>query len=325
MLSVYTRPRSAVEECTRALSYWQDTHARLLPAIADYLNACACLHRALSQPALESSGSKLASALSCIDNSLPSLDQSALQLQNAQKTLRHLRNRSRMLAPINALPIEILTRIFDLAKSCVFHSYGSQSNPSRPSIGIISSVCSHWRKIALGASSLWNHIDLSIGKFRDANLALYAKESLNRAGNLPLYVHIEGGSEYQENHQRPVHLLAPFAQRIISLDLVLKANAAENIIRNIFRSGCGSSVQELYVCDEEWEEFDVLETGFDFLEWGGVPKDPLLPLKIFHLRGLLFEASSSVLKGLTELVLDPCTRHTQWAYSELHSVQNSAP
>ncbi|KAF8608718.1 hypothetical protein BDV93DRAFT_541171 [Ceratobasidium sp. AG-I] len=325
MISLNLHSRSAPEECTRALTRWQDAHAHLLPAIADYLNACACLQRALSQSTFESCESKLASALSCVDDSLPSLDQGAFQLQSAQKTLRYLRNRSRTLAPINTLPVELLTRIFALAKSCALHSSASHSNPGRFSVGSISSVCSYWRKIALGANSLWNHIDLSVGKVQNANLELYASESLNRAGNLPLYIHMAGDSRYQATHQRPAQLLAPFANRILSLDLQINILTAQAILRGIFRPGCGSSVQELYIYDEDGDDYEIAEGGFNFLGGDQVFSDLLSSLTTFHLRGLLFNASSPVFKGLTELVLKPYPDGTEWSYSELHSVLSSSP
>ncbi|KAF8608717.1 hypothetical protein BDV93DRAFT_551536 [Ceratobasidium sp. AG-I] len=225
-----------------------------------------------------------------------------------------------MTAPINNLPAEILTRIFALAKPCALHYSASHSDPGQFSITDIASVCSYWRKVALGAPLLWCHVDLSVGKDHDANLALYARQALGRAGNLPLHVHLGGSGEHLENYRLPAQLLFPFAHRIISLDLELDVKIAQIILRDIFPPGYGSSIQELYVCDKDREGPENSGSGFNFLGGERISSDILLPLSTLHLRGLLFKASSPALKGLTELVLNPCTAHTQWAYSELRSV-----
>lgn len=161
---------------------WQDTHTLLIPMLLDYLNSAACLERAILQSVNQSDCSELARVLSDVDKSLSSLDLGVLHLQSAQNTLRNLRNQSSVLAPVNRLPVELLTRIFTLTTSCVFSVFVSNRKANRLTIGSISSVCSYWRKVVLGANSLWCHIDLTVGKSLDRPLVFYATKSLERAG-----------------------------------------------------------------------------------------------------------------------------------------------
>ncbi|KAF8600323.1 hypothetical protein BDV93DRAFT_525475, partial [Ceratobasidium sp. AG-I] len=65
-------------------------------------------------------------------------------------------------AQINTLPPEILSSIFVTVVDASIYacstgddSYGTSEYPT-----LISSVCTYWRRVALGTPYLWSHIDL---------------------------------------------------------------------------------------------------------------------------------------------------------------------
>ncbi|ESK88870.1 hypothetical protein Moror_17047 [Moniliophthora roreri MCA 2997] len=58
-------------------------------------------------------------------------------------------------SPINSIPVEILTDIFDFCQP-----QGDWREPSVPTLEHIVAVCSHWRAVALSAPYLWSKIRL---------------------------------------------------------------------------------------------------------------------------------------------------------------------
>ncbi|KAF8608711.1 hypothetical protein BDV93DRAFT_206227 [Ceratobasidium sp. AG-I] len=292
--------------------------------LSDYLNSASCLERALVHSTNQSNRSRLAQVLSGVDKSLSSLEAGALELQNAQRALRHLRNQSTLLAPINRLPAETLTRIFTLATSCVFSVSVSHRKASRLTIGSISSVCSHWRKVALGASSLWCHIDLTVGKSLDRPLVFYATKSLERAGTLPLHVHVEGGHKIKPAAQRIIKTLLPYRNRISSLHLELDVSIARTIISGLFENSGWSSVRELHIHDDSRALSRIADTGGFLFDAAPGLSGFLESLTTLHLCGPMLDASSCAFHGLTELVLDPVYDFA-WKCSDLNQALASCP
>ncbi|KEP46179.1 F-box-like domain protein [Rhizoctonia solani 123E] len=102
----------------------------------------------------------------------------------------------------NKLPVEILTRIFDLVPSdgsCLVQrdnqrQISSIKYPLYPDS--LAHVCSYWRRVAIAHPSLWTHIDIALDHYLNPGLFARAKTYVIRAGHLPLEIHIsDPGSE----------------------------------------------------------------------------------------------------------------------------------
>ncbi|KAJ3540384.1 hypothetical protein NMY22_g4323 [Coprinellus aureogranulatus] len=70
---------------------------------------------------------------------------------------RALKNRKNALVPINRLPHEILSTIFQTTKSLLKYTYPQPRN--RLTWVRVSHVCRYWREVALDAASLWSYLD----------------------------------------------------------------------------------------------------------------------------------------------------------------------
>ncbi|KAG8678897.1 hypothetical protein FRC08_017395 [Ceratobasidium sp. 394] len=157
-----------------------------------------------------------------IDRQLPSvlLDERNLQLTNSK--LRMVRNVSWSLAPINALPEEILSTIFKLAAHpCLMNSRG-KTTLVVPTV--LSSVCSSWRQIALSIHSLWSHLDIRLTEPVGGPWYLRAGLWATRSHSAPLYIHASnnGASEYTKSSataQEFVAFLRPLLPRMSGLEM----------------------------------------------------------------------------------------------------------
>ncbi|KAG9119855.1 hypothetical protein FRC07_004907 [Ceratobasidium sp. 392] len=95
-----------------------------------------------------------------------------------------------MAPAINSLPPEILTRIF--SESICFCNPRLQLDSKTPILNPItfSSVCQHWRQVAVNHRSLWTHIDLEVN-IMDSNGRYHSPDVwIERSKGAPLYVHV---------------------------------------------------------------------------------------------------------------------------------------
>ncbi|CAE6405469.1 unnamed protein product [Rhizoctonia solani] len=97
-------------------------------------------------------------------------------------------------APINALPSEILTRIFlFIVESRPYTLYRDEYDhtpiiPKHPDLLLL--VSSRWRDIAISSRSLWSHIDIVLSCPQSEAFLARAKVYVARAGHIPLDIHI---------------------------------------------------------------------------------------------------------------------------------------
>ncbi|KDN35011.1 hypothetical protein RSAG8_11954, partial [Rhizoctonia solani AG-8 WAC10335] len=108
-------------------------------------------------------------------------DQYETQLQGALHSLRVARNSARSIAPINALPAEILVHIFHLVS-------GSRIR----TIKHLTHVCSQWRSVSLSCCSLWTQINYCPREdpALQPKLLDQVRTYLFRVGQLPLRISI---------------------------------------------------------------------------------------------------------------------------------------
>ncbi|KAH7344172.1 hypothetical protein B0J17DRAFT_645575 [Rhizoctonia solani] len=125
---------------------------------------------------------------------------------------------------INRLPQEVLVRIFQFVRvvePCDFSLLGQHGTIGYPRYpDYLAQVCAHWRDIALASPSLWCHIDLAPHPRHHNLLLARAKDHADRAGQLPLEVHVTdivGATSYYEEHLR--QFLASIANRTRSLQI----------------------------------------------------------------------------------------------------------
>ncbi|CAE6446511.1 unnamed protein product [Rhizoctonia solani] len=144
-------------------------------------------------------------------------------LRHANSVMRYARNVPPF-APINALPREVMSRIFSLAagEDCALYQVQPTGCKMRSKhADLLTHVCSHWRQIALGSRTLWSHIDIhSYGSF-NTQLISRADVYASRAGDTPLvlHVHLENTAKQPSLDNATFKLIASIAPRTRALIL----------------------------------------------------------------------------------------------------------
>ncbi|KAG8725508.1 hypothetical protein FRC09_013747 [Ceratobasidium sp. 395] len=228
-----------------AFVQWKAFHDSLLVSVQSYLGACAILESVLTQP-LQSPGDKplLDGVLQLVSLELPSLSTCNYQLRASWCSLTRLRNRATKLVPIHSLPPEVLSNIFVVAsppaRLCVQDVVPDYVPPKPTCLDHIMGVCAYWRQIAIDTSSLWSHIDLvAAGRWTNRFMAR-AQYRLERAGDLPIELHIQDTSDPSrfglgpENVQRLVGFLSPYAKRYRSLHILFQSQMRE-LFNSVFQ------------------------------------------------------------------------------------------
>ena len=104
-------------------------------------------------------------------------------IKSSGTSIQEIRRRRNTLAPISALPIEIITAIFFLLRTIPPSSpYFISQTIDRLEWLRVAHVCHQWREIALNQPLLWSHVNFT--SFSSAG----ATEVLNRAKTAPLHL-----------------------------------------------------------------------------------------------------------------------------------------
>ncbi|KAL5633442.1 hypothetical protein ACGC1H_003811 [Rhizoctonia solani] len=197
-------------------------------ALDEYLDAC--LART-SQSSDETSPAETRTHLAnlshpydLIENEYSRVSFFERQIHQAQAAIGISRNSSWATVPINAIPIEVLGRIFWLVTQtdpCRLDAW-SQGYERLPKYPVpLTHVCVHWRQIIIGAPSFWTHIDVTPLLCDNESLRNRIQTFVARTGDSLLDIHIISPyptDEYWEASGLN-EFLAPLTPRMRSLDL----------------------------------------------------------------------------------------------------------
>lgn len=247
------------------------------------------------------------------DAALSSIDSSTSQVQQTRLTSVTPHVGDYLSVTINDLPIEILGYIFMLAKApCILDALSDRvvatirlgDEPPPPPLPAFSPdnipfVCAYWRKLSSDTPALWTHIDLSIDRLQDANLAFHAQRSLERAKQLPLHIHVEGSRKLNKP-QAIIALLAPYTNRIASLELFGNARTSRSILRGLFNAPYHGTVQHLCLHDEDYSGPQESQGG---LFTSKLLEGFLLSIPSLILHGPSLNYNSPAFRGLTNLAI----------------------
>ncbi|KAG8763550.1 hypothetical protein FRC12_008492 [Ceratobasidium sp. 428] len=190
-----------------ALAEWKSARSLMTSTIHSYLSTSATLRAACansaSQPAERFATEE---ALVAIDSELESLALEEDILRDGRALLAATRNYSTRLAPVNALPSEILARIFAFSKT---YNYCIDDGYLRPDS--FTSVCVYWRQVALAATHLWTHIDM--GPTTPDGLT---ELLLDRSKDTPIHVHVIESQEISDTGDPYAYTCECIAQGVMS-------------------------------------------------------------------------------------------------------------
>ncbi|KAG8713202.1 hypothetical protein FRC08_013572 [Ceratobasidium sp. 394] len=215
-------------------------------------------------------------------------------------------NRRTSLTPINALPLEILSRILALSKQYCNHL------PLEDHSYDITTVCTRWRQLAINTPSLWTHIDvgpvtpitstrLLLERTKDTLVHIHVYEPQPALGLDPEDVELETC--------KVIALLKPHIRRVRSLDLESYAYSASFVspILNMWLDrGSANPPGSLFVhrpyCNSLLSVDEENEPGTRVSQSKN-SKKMLRSLGTLHLRGAIFPWDSGAYHDLTDFRL----------------------
>ncbi|CAE6369270.1 unnamed protein product [Rhizoctonia solani] len=260
----------------------EDASNELEAALDEYLNAC------FVTPNLETTlGTQ---KIVCVPGSndyeliakeYPRVALFEKQIKQAKAAISASRNTSSVTVPVNALPVEVLIRIFEFvanAESCKLGPR-SQTYMKMPQYPVLlTHVCAHWRRIIIGTPLFWTHIDAAPHLYNSKRLRDRTQTFIERAYHSTLDIHISTvypTDEYWEATGLN-EFLAPLIHRIQSLDLEISLeytgiydpqpsarDFCSSILSNCFGANCmpGTLTQVSLKTDAEYLFLEPAETN----------------------------------------------------------------
>ncbi|KEP49612.1 F-box-like domain protein [Rhizoctonia solani 123E] len=248
-----------------------------------------------------------------VDHELSLAESYDMKMQQAKVAIKATRNHAFSIAPINYLPPEILTRIFQMARDI---------DPS--SVDHLAVVCSRWRLVALGSCSLWSHIDYRPDPVKWFYPELLARARLHifRSGGAPLDVCLAVESEIYNNKCRdePVQSLCKLVgPRMSSLSLELDGlswmlttdrDGGNSVLSTLFSTCTPGILTKLVTKDEERFGFLATKDDHNFetstlnLDLTAAHLNTIFAsITVLHLTGLFPPWISHAYHGLVDLRL----------------------
>ncbi|KAG8728336.1 hypothetical protein FRC11_011301 [Ceratobasidium sp. 423] len=192
-------------------------------ALEQYLHTCNGLYTLSSQGYMLSNLSK--EDTQQVNTELASILSYEGRVRDARLTMTRARNRLFSFTPINSLPTEVLTHIFEMvvvSQPCILSTCYNKASINRDYAypDLLMSICSRWRHIVESHPSLWEHIDF-VPNRSHAKLMSRAKTYAKRAQTKPLEIHIAGTERAEYNYWNLVNFLESLAGRMKALELFI--------------------------------------------------------------------------------------------------------
>ncbi|KAG8713446.1 hypothetical protein FRC09_018704 [Ceratobasidium sp. 395] len=278
----------------------------LTAAIQSYQASCVKLITACAAPIYQPSQHLTAkNVLAAVDSELKSLASEEDALRQIHASLLGARKKLAAAIPlINELPAEILVNIFTLLNpGC----YMSRSGPKLPNF---TSVCTHWRHIALDTPHLWTHVD--VGPSVPDGLA---EMLLDRTKGTPIHIHLSDAGprfhstrpRYLSGH-RIISTLAPHIHQAHTLEVRSYFDSPANFTALLslwLQKGTPSLAKSLMVYQPVSRALLSLDvSAMDELKaYSANVQAMMRSLSRLHLQNVHFNCDSCLHHGLVELQL----------------------
>ncbi|KAG9092370.1 hypothetical protein FS749_015790 [Ceratobasidium sp. UAMH 11750] len=286
---------------SEAFRLWKSARDCLDAATKRYADACASLGAACSRPPTrDATQPMLEEVLTALDLELSNLTPRHELTANANKIIKVLRNRSTSLVRINALPSELLVRIFDLLDESSTASVDDTAMYPEALLRVSTS----WRQTALDSAQLWTRITLAPLSQRGHKLLEQAETRLERACGSVLDLHIHEGPVWGTIDPRTSAFFARVAPRLCAISLVVPSRHQDPFLQHylpvLIESGTPGSVYVLRLRGNRFYEFMASPSKFRSMER---VEEFLAHIQYLTLRNVFIDWSSSVYQGLVELDL----------------------
>ncbi|KAF8753469.1 F-box-like [Rhizoctonia solani] len=230
------------------------------------------------------------------------------KLQAARATINWTRNCSNHLVPVNALPPELLSNIFQYALgpdnigNMHRHPRLNRANNTRNTISseVLSHVCTYWRKVALSSPHLWTRIDLSPCRAVSASLLPRSESFAVRAGGMPLDIYITDPIGDWPSSASLDHFVKAVAPHIRSLDLRIYQTIRTDTYRNTLSACLTYCVPGTFTTLTTTREPDSLASTFVFFD---MPDSDMPEHGVGFYQQMYTVASEAVLLSIKKMCL----------------------
>lgn len=289
----------------------------LKAALERYRNACLALK---SQYEL---GNTFSDFSEIVVNALQQIASYESKIDEIRKIVHTIRNRRSNIVPISALPPELLSRIFLLARRtgpCCLARGTALSECHPESLVPILHVCSYWRSVALALPALWTHVDIAPYHKLNKRLLTFGKLFAANTGKAPLEIHINMDEPTNRPPLEPdlVEICASVAARANSIQLSLFDPGDEEfwMIRTLLANSVSRGLTRLIMSFKDGDNHSI-RPGFivanDAEEtFNDVDDDDVWPLDVPH------HHLEQVLRYVTVLRLD--TIYPYWTSLAYHGL-----
>lgn len=317
---------------------WKAMRALLSSAIQNYTGACDSLRRGLHDSMTLSHSKMVEQALLDIDSELTLLEFEEDRLRSARTSLYVIRNRSTTLVPINALPPELLVRIFgfiDPSLIAVASDTKLARTPYYPES--LLGVCKGWRQLVISTPMLWPYIDIVADSTNCQEVYRHARLRSKYSGNVPLHIRIKVPS-YAPLEEQAVHMLEEFmmqhAGQISTLDVEIH-RYTEALLNSVLLSwtkyASTTRSRGLLIASNLptpfniWDIVQIKSSDLD-RESNLARLDLLLEkLEVLHLEGALLDWRGVAFRGLVDLNLRFFQDDFSPTASDIFAVLSSSP
>ncbi|KAG8775593.1 hypothetical protein FRC12_001399 [Ceratobasidium sp. 428] len=324
--SIFSLPAGIQPTIESAFAEWKSARSLLAATIQSYLSTCSNLHTTCANPVFQpATRFAVEEALVAIDTELESLALEEDMLCNGRTLLAATRNYSARLTRVNALPSEILARIFAFSKT---YNYCIDDGYLRPDS--FTSVCVYWRQVALAATDLWTHID--IGPTTPYGLT---ELLLDQSKDTPIHVHVIESEEASDTGDPDACTCGCAAEEIMS-----QLEPHIHRLRTLKIMADSADGEIIPAILDEWSTLDdigapvslsVVRPYSKRVLLIPIEKKPpynlenlLLAFNSVHLDCVRFKWASSAYRGLVDLRLSFC-RYVRISMPQLFDILSSCP
>ncbi|KAG8713447.1 hypothetical protein FRC09_018705 [Ceratobasidium sp. 395] len=293
LLSVLAELKLARKALTTATQSYQASCAKLIATCAT----------PIYQPSQRLTARKI---LAAVDSELKLIASEVKPLQQIHASLLGARKKlATAMAPVKKLPVEILVNIFALSNPDCYISRGGRDFPN------FTSVCSHWRRVALNTPHLWTHVD--VGASVPAGLT---EALLDRTKDTLIHIHHKGSKRDSDSTRlrclagdQIISTLAPHIHRAHTLEFRLHVDSQFNsaaLLSLWLQKGTPNLAKSLIVHRPHARLLSFDPSSMDDL--GGYSANAqamMRSLGCLHLENVHFNWDSSIYHGLVKLRL--CT------------------
>ncbi|KAG8792754.1 hypothetical protein FRC12_004981 [Ceratobasidium sp. 428] len=266
-------------------------------------------------------------AFIAIDFELESLALEESTLRDERALLAATRNHSTRLTGVNALPPEILARVFAFSKIYNYCMCDTYLEPDS-----FTSVCVYWRRVAMAATDLWTHVD--IGPSTPGSLT---RLLLERSKDTPIHVHVieapEDSEEYGSSYEEACESLAR--------GIVVELEDHVHRLCTLRIESDGTEGEFISAMFDEWAALDNVGTLMSLSvirpsSHGALPipapgetsdnlEKLLLPLNTLRLDCVTFDWASGAYRNLVDLRLSFFLRGVRVSMPQLFSILSACP